>query len=98
MSAIPPNWLASGIQAQGAQKRAVDERDKDAAQQARTTGGAAFARELIDVVETSDRDSQADPDAEGAGSQGKAYSDPDESKKEPQEDTNPPAGGLDIQA
>ena len=96
MSAIPPNWLASGIQSAGAQQRAAEAREKDAAQA--RAAGAAFKHELVDVVENSERDGQVDSDAEGAGSQGKAFSQqPDEQAPQdmPQSSGGP---GLDIQA
>lgn len=100
MSAIPPNWLASGIQALGAQRSAAEERDRDAVQQARARGAADPARNLIDGVESSDRDMQSDPDAEGAGSQGKSYSDEDAETEDEVRPDNPSDGGssLDIQA
>jgi hypothetical protein len=92
--------MASGIQAHGAQKRAIDERDKDAAQQARTTGGQSFSHELVDMVGSSDRDTQADSDAEGAGSQGKAFADApvDESSTEADPSETDAGAELDLQA
>lgn len=98
MSAIPPNWLASGIQAQGAQRRAVEDRDRDAAAQSRAAAGDAFSRDLIDGVQNSDRDSQADTDAEGAGSQGKAFSERETEPAGAENTAEPQSPGLDIEA
>ena len=100
MSTIPPNWLASPIQSAGAAQRAAEARDKDAAAQARSGSGPSFATELIDSVENSDRDGQVDSDAEGAGGQGKAHSEPDREDADAggsRSDAGD-AAGLDIQA
>ena len=98
MSTIPPNWLASPIQSAGAQQRAAEARDKDAAAQGRAAGGPNFAKELIDSVENSERDGQVDSDAEGAGGQGKAFSDADQSDDAATEPNAPPNAGLDVHA
>ncbi len=78
MSAIPPAWLSGVIQAHGAQDRAAQARQVDAADAARRTGPAEFDKHLQDVIENTDRDSQVYSDAEGSGSQGRSHSSPDE--------------------
>ena len=97
MSTIPPNWLGSIIQTQGAQERATQAKNVEKAQQ---NGHDAFAEKLQDVIENSDRDGAVYADAEGSGSQGSPFSEPEE-EQAPEETTDepePPAGGLDIEA
>lgn len=98
MSSIPPNWLASGIQAQGSQQKTAEARDKDRSAAAQRISESRFATHIQEVIEGADRDGDVNPDAEGAGSQGRA---PDDSDA-PDSRAEPPApagdGGLDIQA
>lgn len=72
MSAIPPGWLASGIQSTDAQSRAVNARDREAADPAAKTN--SFTRQLDGAIETGDRDSQVDAEAQGGGSKGRSFS------------------------
>ena len=101
MSTIPPNWLGSIIQAQGAKARAAEEKQKEQASQIERSGKAGFAEKLQDVIGSDDRDSQVYSDAEGSGSQGAPFEDQPE-QEQPQEQTDQqdddPAGGLDLQA
>ena len=98
MSTIPPNWLGSIIQTQGAKARAAEEKQK--ADAAEAASEASFANKLQDVIASDDRDAQVYSDAEGAGSQGS----PSEEDQEEQQQTDPenqddhPASGLDLQA
>lgn len=101
MSSIPPNWLASGIQAQSAQQKTAETRDKDRAAAAQHITESRFATHMQDVIEGAERDGDVNPDAEGAGSQGRADAEtpPDESEtpaNSPSEAA--PGGGLDLQA
>ncbi len=103
MSTIPPNWLGSIIQTQGAQARSAADKNKEAGAAAERTD-PTFAERLTSEIEASDRDSQVYSDAEGTGSQGRPFENP------PDEEDTPPAaddasdaahsagGGLDIQA
>ncbi|MBP7744994.1 MAG: hypothetical protein KA383_02605 [Phycisphaerae bacterium] len=100
MSTIPPNWLGSIIQTQGAQTRAVGDKQSASAAQAERTGDG-FAEKLQDVIEETDRDSQVYSDAEGSGSQGRPSDTPPPEEELAAEDTSPPdtgGGGLDLQA
>src|SRR5262245_56394305 len=103
MASIPPAWLASNIQGVGAQQRAAEARDRDAADAANKAGGKSpFARELTDAIETSDRDEQVDADGQGGGGQGRADGHSDESEKDSQQPSNrpppQPGSGLDLEA
>ena len=97
MSTIPPNWLGGIIQTQGAQARAVGERDRNQAAQAERANDA-FADKLQEVIENAGRDSQVYSDAEGSGGQGKPSETPPENETPPDEDGGANQGGLDIQA
>ena len=100
MSAIPPTWLGSIIQTQGAQKRAAEAQDAEKAAQAERAGAGSFADSLQDIIEASDRDSQVYADAEGAGSRGRPHEEPaEEEQTQPEgDDQNEQAGGLDVEA
>lgn len=98
MSTIPPNWLSSAVQAHGAQKRAAETNDKERA----TSGGSGDAKSVTsgeNVIQNEDLDSSVDADAEGAGSQGRSHSEPDELEDEPQDSSDDVAdSGLDVEA
>ena len=100
MSTIPPNWLGSIIQTQGAKARAAAEKQKEGAADAERVGEGSFADKLQDVIESNDRDSQVYSDAEGAGSQGRPFEGPAPEEKPAPDDASPDsaAGGLDLQA
>lgn len=99
MSAIPPNWLGSIIQSQGAQERASQAKS---AEEAKGTERGAFSDRLRDVIENSDRDVEVYSDAEGAGSQGSPFSEAEEQAEldEEREEPEPPeaGAGLDLEA
>ena len=97
MSAIPPAWLGSIIQTQGAQARAAGEKQDLTAAEAERSGGN-FADKLQDVIEETDRDSQVYSDAEGAGSQGRPFEGSSETPPEAEPEADQPPGGLDVQA
>ena len=100
MSAIPPIPIASILQTSGAQARTTEQkaRERDAAIDRAV--GDGFKKDLIGAVEQSDADSQVFADAEGAGSQGRTFSDNDDAAKAPAEDSpqdeQAASGGLDV--
>lgn len=84
MSAIPPSWLASGIQGVGVQQKTAEARDRDSAQAASKAGGESpFAHELTDAIAAGDRDSQIDAEGQGQGGQGRSAADEETSPGEP---------------
>jgi hypothetical protein len=97
MSTIPPNWLGSIIQSQGAQERANQAKSVE---EAKGTERGAFSEKLQDIIENTDRDVEVYSDAEGTGSQGSPPSEPEEEEAEQDEATEEEdlAGGLDIEA
>ena len=104
MATIPPNWLGSIIQSQGAQERASQAKNAESAEEARRTGGGAFSEKLQDVIENADRDVEVYADAEGAGSQGKPFEESEEEEEEGHEDAadeeeeDVSGGRLDVEA
>jgi len=96
MSAIPPGWLGSIIQTQGAQARAAGDKQAESAAESERAGGT-FAEKLQDVIEETDRDSQVYADAEGTGSQGRPFE--ESAEKAPDEpEAEEPGSALDLQA
>jgi len=99
VSAIPPNWLGSIIQTQGAQERATQAKSTE---EAKGTERGAFSERLQDVIENADRDVEVYSDAEGTGSQGKPFSEEEEqSEEETEQEQGPdqdPSSSLDIEA
>ncbi len=105
MSSIPPNWLGSIIQSQGAQARAAEKSARESADQARATDRGSFSENLNDIIENVAGSGDVDPDAEGTGSQGRAFSsgdgenpDADDGPSNDAGDARPGAGGLDVSA
>ena len=100
MSTIPPNWLGSIIQSQGAQERAGQAKS---AEEAKGTERGAFSDKLREVIENSDRDVEVYSDAEGTGSQGSPFSEAEEPAEEAEtpeekEEEEDPVAGLDLEA
>ena len=102
MSTIPPSWLGSIIQTQGAQERASQAKSEE---EAKGTERAAFSDKLQDVIENNDRDVEVYSDAEGTGSQGSPFNEEEEEEEEKApEDQEAPAeaddeiGHLDVEA
>jgi hypothetical protein len=100
MSAIPPNPLASAIQAHGAQTRELAQQRAEAAEQARRNSG--FQERLTDAITNVERDDAVYADAEGAGSRGRAFSQPQE-EAESRDDSlgdsrTTPGGQVDVRA
>jgi hypothetical protein len=98
VSAIPPTWLGSIVQGHAAQTRALEQQDRESAEQARRSGSDSFTRGVQDVIHDVEGAEPSDPDASGAGGQGRAFlSDvPEEQADQPRQET--PQGRLDIQA
>lgn len=97
MSTVPPNWLGSIIQTQGAKARQAEEKQREMAADAERADERGFADRLQNVIDQDDRDGQVYSDAEGAGSQGRPFEGGGEEKPEEQPDHQGGAG-LDLQA
>jgi hypothetical protein len=97
MSSIPPNFLGSILQAQGAKARAAADRQQEHAAEVERTG-ASFADKLQDVIDETDRDSQVYSDAEGSGSQGRPSEPPPQEPPTSTEEDAADQAGLDLQA
>lgn len=98
MTTIPPNWLGSIIQSQGAQERAGQAKS---AEEAKGTERGAFSDKLRDVIENTDRDVEVYSDAEGTGSQGSPFSEAEEqveAGETPEEEEEDTGAGLDLEA
>jgi hypothetical protein len=101
MTAIPPDILGAAAQSGIVAREAARPRDADRTAQA--NGAAQQVRALTDAADqvgTTDGDTAVFTDAEGAGSQGRAFGDAD-AAEEPVDLTDQPPGdapGLDIQA
>ncbi len=97
MSTIPPNWLGSIIQSQGAQERAGQAKS---AEEAKGTERGAFSDKLRDIIENTDRDVEVYSDAEGTGSQGSPFSEAEEQADQdvPTPEEQEPEPGLDLEA
>jgi hypothetical protein len=93
---IPPNWLTSITGTQGAQHQSGAHKLKEAADQARRTNSAPFADSLHNVIENEGQDSQVYADAEGTGSQGRAYTEEKEPGQENAGESD--LGHLDVEA
>jgi hypothetical protein len=99
MSTIPPNWLGSIIQTQGAARRTAEERDRERTAESERSSGASFADSMQNVIENSDRDGEVYSDAEGQGSQGRPSEEAEQQGEQPVADPPPQsAGGLDVEA
>lgn len=96
MTEIPPNWLTSIAGTQGAQHQSDAHKVKEAADQTRRTNATPFADSLHNVIENEGQDSQVYTDAEGTGSQGRAYTEEQEPGHDDAGEADP--GHLDVQA
>jgi hypothetical protein len=103
MSSVPPNLVGPILQTPLAQRQVSALRDAERAQTANAQRQQAAALDTHDTtVETTDHDTQVHTDSEGQGSQGRSFSDADESKRS-EEDPQATAQGdegrlLDLQA
>lgn len=99
MAGIPPNWLGSIVQTQGAAQRSGEKKARESASASETAGTGSFADNLQGIVGASDRDNQVYSDAEGAGSQGSPFEEGEPEAETPGDDEQrPPTGGLDVEA
>lgn len=95
MSAIPPHSIASILQGHAAQNRAAEARQRERAAES-AAHDASRPHPLTDAIANDERDSDVYADSEGAGSQGRAGSRPDDQPA--QDGSGPPGAGLDIEA
>jgi hypothetical protein len=101
MSGIPSDIAASSLQAGVHARDVARQRDADRVQQAQITEKRqAKVEEAGATVETEDGDTAVFSDAEGTGSQGRAFDDEhaDQPEAPPAESPPPPEGGLDLKA
>ncbi|MBI4578656.1 MAG: hypothetical protein HY718_03085 [Planctomycetes bacterium] len=90
MSAVPPNFAASVLQSNLAQRQVSAVRDAERNQRAGADRQQAKAVDQAgSTVETTDDTTQIYTDAEGAGSQGRAFSPPDQQEADPDRSTEP---------
>ncbi len=82
MSAVPPNFAASALQSHTTQRQLSAIRDVERNQRSSADRQQARAVDQADsTVETTDDATQIYSDAEGSGSQGRAFSPPEEEPK-----------------
>ncbi len=100
MSTIPPNLVGSILQTPFAQHQASSVRDAERTQHAAAQRQQiAAATETDTTVETTDNDTQVHTDSEGQGSQGRAFSEPEENPPAAPEPSEPQEGHfLDLEA
>ena len=85
MSSVPPNLVGPILQSNLAQRQVSQVRDNERAQETNAKRQQSnLISEKDSTVETTDDDTQIYADAEDTGSQGRAFS-------EPEEDQEPPA-------
>ncbi len=102
MSAMPPNIVGSALQSHMAQHQVSTLREADEGQRDNASRRQASAVDEKDTtVGTTDTDTQIHSDAEGTGSQGRAFTSAEE-EKEQGADESPPLGdegrNIDLQA
>ena len=103
MSSVPPNIVGPILQSNLAQRQVSGVRDNERAQQTNADQKQSAAiNEKDSTVETTDNDTEVYADAEGQGSQGRAFTEPDQDEEEQQpEDDSPDADQgqhIDFQA
>lgn len=103
MSTMPPNVVGSVLQSHLAQHQVSVVRDTEESQRESANRRQATAVDEKDTtVGTTDTDTAIHPDAEGTGSQGRAFSSPEEETEQGGDESNPPLGDegrhLDLQA
>ena len=82
MSSVPPNLVGPILQSNLAQRQVSNVHNNERSQQTEAQRKQAAAiNEKDTTVETTDGDTQVDPDAEGQGSQGRAFSQPEEAEE-----------------
>ena len=104
MSTLPPNLAGSILQSHLAQRQASKVRERDEAQRATAERKNSSAIDEKDTtVETTDSDTQIHTDAEGTGSQGRAFTQGEAPDEEQDREPPPPPVGdtghhIDLEA
>ena len=91
MSTVPPNLVGPILQSNLAQRQVSQVRDNERAQETSAQRQQSKAiNEKDSTVETTDDDTQVHADAEGTGSQGRAFSEPEEAEEQPGDSDSEP--------
>ena len=103
MSSVPPDLVGPVLQSNLAQRQVSAVRDRERVQQANAQRQQSAAiDEKGTTVETTDNDTQVHTDSEGQGSQGRAFSSPQETEETQPVDTASADGDegrhIDLQA
>ncbi len=103
MTAMPPNVVGSVLQSHMAQHQVSATRETEESQRDNASRRQASAVDERDTtVGTTDTDTQIHSDAEGTGSQGRAFSSPEEEAEPDADESNSPQGdegrNLDLTA
>ena len=105
MSSVPPNIVGPILQSNLTQRQVSTVRNSEDAQKANANRQQTAAADASDTtVETDDQDVQVHTDAEGSGSQGRAFSHPEEPAESSEEeaDSSSPDGdegqNIDLKA
>jgi len=82
MSSVPPNLVGPILQSNLAQRQVSGVRDNEEAQKTNANRRQAAALDATDTtVGTDDEDAQIHTDAEGTGSQGRSFTNPEEAEE-----------------
>ncbi len=103
MSAMPPNVVGSVLQSHLTQHQVSVVRDTQESERDNASRRQASAVDEKDTtVGTTDTDTQVHTDAEGTGSQGRAFSSPEEEAEQEAGESNSPLGdegrNIDLKA
>ncbi len=94
MTSVPPGALGPILQTDQVQRQVSQVRDGERTARANADRQQNFAiTETDTTVETTDTDTRVHTDAEGGGSQGRAFSQPEE-PEQPQKEAPPQADGV----
>ncbi len=103
MSSVPPNLVGPILQSGLVQRQVSKVRDNERAAQVNADRSQNLAIDEKDTtVETTDNDTQVHTDAEGGGSQGRAFTEPEENEEQGALDEERPDGDhgrhIDLEA
>lgn len=103
MSSVPPNIAGSVLQSNMAQRQVGRVRSNEDIQRNGATRQQTNAIDANDTtVGTDDEDTQVHTDAEGTGSQGRNFNNPEETEEQENTDSQSPSGDegqhIDLQA
>lgn len=102
MSAMPPNVVGSALQSHLTQRQVSLARETEETQRDSATRRQASAVDERDTtVGTADTDTQIHSDAEGTGSQGRAFSEPEKQEEQDAAEATPlgdEGRNIDLQA